>query len=84
MIDIRSTLYKLETSYPGNSEECRPYIYHSEFPGYEVSSLKNVDLISIIQSSPDMKSLVCRTGGTLNDRYKVYILQTRDFIPGEL
>ena len=38
MIDIRSTLYRLETSYPG----------------------------------------------TLNDRYKVYTLQTRDFIPGEL
>jgi hypothetical protein len=48
MIDIRSTLYRLEISYQGNSDdrykvyilhtrdfipgECRPYIYHSEFP----------------------------------------------------
>ena len=39
MIDIRSTLYRLETSYS-------------------------------------------QTRGTLNDRYKVYTLQTRDFIPG--
>ena len=36
----------------------------------------------------DIRSTLYRLGlhtrGTLNDRYKVYTLQTRDFIPGEL
>ena len=31
----------------------------------------------------DIRTLIL-PWGTLNDRYKVYTLQTRDFIPGEL
>ena len=58
MIDIRSTLYRLGTSYPGNLND-----------RYKVYTLQTRDFI------PE---------GTLNDRYKVYPLQTRDFIPGKL
>ena len=59
MIDIRSTLYRLGTTYPGGTLNDR----------YKVYTLQTRDFIP---------------GGTLNDRYKVYTLQTRDFIPGEL
>jgi hypothetical protein len=40
---------------PGNSE-----CYHSEFPGYEVSSLQNVDLNLSFSIPPGMKSLISR------------------------